>query len=185
MTRRNFEVDFSTLNPALSLHDGRLAEPWNSLPLPDCTDWITGNILLSVSQAQSWSVAIYPSSPDLVTDTHVASAAGLEPWFPTHTPRDIYLSLLHLEEKIPDSILKAALLQRACEDIRRILAVRNQKGPLNSLLQRGSVGDDLWQRFLRAEKEIEAELRDVVEEVSHFALHYACACRGGARIVDC
>lgn len=95
------------------------------------------------------------------------------------------MSLLHLEEKIPDSILKAALLQRACEDIRRILAVRNQKGPLNSLLQRGSVGDDLWQRFLRAEKEIEAELRDVVEEVSHFAMHCACDCRRGARLVDC
>ncbi len=96
----------------------------------------------------------------------IASAANLEPWFPAHTPRDIYLSLLHLDEKVPDSILKAALLQRACEDIRRILAIRNQKGPLNALLQRGSVGDDLWQRFTRAEKEIEAELRDVVEEVS-------------------
>ena len=73
---------------------------------------------------------------------------------------------------MPDSILKAALLQRACEDIRRILAIRNQKAPLNSLLQKGSVGDDLWQRFLRAEKEIEAELRDVVEEVSIFCDHY-------------
>jgi translocation protein SEC66 len=36
---------------------------------------------------------------------------------------------------------------------------------LTALLQRGSVGDDLWQRFLRAEKEIEEELRDVVNEV--------------------
>ena len=34
------------------------------------------------------------------------------------------------------------------------------------------MGDDLWQRFLRAEKEIEAELRDVVEEVSIFCDHY-------------
>lgn len=33
------------------------------------------------------------------------------------------------------------------------------------LLQRGSVGDDLWQRFLRAEKEMEDEVRDVVAEV--------------------
>lgn len=33
------------------------------------------------------------------------------------------------------------------------------------LLQRGSVGDDLWQRFLRAEKEMEDEVRDVVNEV--------------------
>ncbi|KAL8984877.1 MAG: hypothetical protein Q9177_004587 [Variospora cf. flavescens] len=99
---------------------------------------------------------------------------SLEPWFGPHLPRDIYLSLLHLEPEpgkeksptIPDGVLKAALLQRALEDIKRILEVRNAKQALSSLLQRGSVGDDLWQRFLRAEKEIEAELRDVVEEAN-------------------
>ena len=66
---------------------------------------------------------------------------------------------------MPDSILKAALLQRATEDIRRILAIRGAKQPLSQLLQGGSVGDELWQRFLRAEKGMEGELRDVVEEV--------------------
>ena len=30
------------------------------------------------------------------------------------------------------------------------------------------MGDDLWQRFLRAEREMEAELRDVVEEVGDY-----------------
>ena len=62
-------------------------------------------------------------------------------------------------------MLKAALLRRATEDIHRIVQIRNSKGALSALLQRGSVGDDLWQRFLRAEKEIEEELRDVVNEV--------------------
>ena len=102
-----------------------------------------------------------------------ARSTSLEPWFGPHVQRNIYLSLLHLEPQpgqdkatpVPDSILKAALLQRAVEDIRRILAIRGAKQPLSQLLQRGSVGDDLWQRFLRAEKEMEAELRDVVEEV--------------------
>ena len=67
--------------------------------------------------------------------------------------------------KVPDSVLRAALLQRAAEDIRRIISIRSSKPALNGLLQKGSVGDDLWQRFLHAEKEIEAELRDVVNEV--------------------
>jgi len=62
-------------------------------------------------------------------------------------------------------VLKAALLQRAAEDINRIMLIRNQKPALGNLLARGSVGDELWQRFERAEKEIEAELRDVVTEV--------------------
>lgn len=100
-------------------------------------------------------------------------SSSLEPWFPPHLERDIYLSLLHLEPEpgkdkppaVPDSILKAALLSRALEDIKRILEIRNGKQALGNLLQRGSVGDDLWQRFLRAEQEAEAELRDVVEEV--------------------
>ena len=103
-------------------------------------------------------------------------AASLEPWFPAHLQRDIYFSLLHLEpsasstkEKkapaIPDSVLKASLLRRASEDIRRIMALRSQKQALAMLLQRGSVGDDLWQRFQRAEKEMEDEVKDVVSEV--------------------
>ncbi|KAL8642143.1 MAG: hypothetical protein Q9228_001135 [Teloschistes exilis] len=103
-----------------------------------------------------------------------AKSASLEPWFGPHLQRDIYLSLLHLEPEpgkdkapaVPDGVLKAALLQRATEDIKRILEVRNSKQALSNLLQRGSVGDDLWQRFLRAEKEIEAELRDVVQEAN-------------------
>jgi translocation protein SEC66 len=66
---------------------------------------------------------------------------------------------------IPDSIFKAALLRRAAEDIRRIMALRSQKQALSTLLQRGSVGDDLWQRFQRAEKEMEDEVKDVVSEV--------------------
>lgn len=68
--------------------------------------------------------------------------------------------------KIPDSVLKAALLRRATEDIHRIMQIRNAKQALGTLLQRGSVGDDLWQRFLRAESEMEDELREVVMEVS-------------------
>lgn len=67
--------------------------------------------------------------------------------------------------KVPDSVLRAALLRRAVEDIRRIIQVRTAKQACSTLLQRGSVGDDLWQRFLRAEKEMEDELRDVVMEV--------------------
>ena len=67
---------------------------------------------------------------------------------------------------MPDSIVRAALLRRAVEDIQRIIQIRTSKQALNVLLQRGSVGDDLNQRFQRAEKEIEEELKDVVAEVS-------------------
>lgn len=104
-------------------------------------------------------------------------ASKLEPWFPPHVARNIYLSLLHLDpseaegdsekklKQVPDSILKAALLKRAVEDIQRIMQLRQSKPALQSLVQRGSVGDEVWQRFQRAEQEIELEVKDVVNEV--------------------
>ncbi|KAE9381719.1 pre protein translocase subunit Sec66 [Stipitochalara longipes BDJ] len=103
-----------------------------------------------------------------------AKSATLAPWFPPHMQRNIYLSLLHDEPaegqekapKVPESLLRAALLRRAVEDIHRIIQIRSAKQACSTLLQRGSVGDDLWQRFQRAEKEMEEELRDVVMEAN-------------------
>ncbi|KAK3902417.1 Pre protein translocase subunit Sec66-domain-containing protein [Staphylotrichum tortipilum] len=101
-------------------------------------------------------------------------SANLAPWFGPHLQRNVYLSLLHMEPeegsdkapKVPETVIRAALLRRAVEDIRRIIQIRTAKTACSSLLQRGSVGDDLWQRFLRAEKEMEEELRDVVMEAN-------------------
>lgn len=108
------------------------------------------------------------------SDMETAQSATLAPWFPPHLQRNIYLSLLHLDAEdgekkspaIPESVIRAALLRRAVEDIHRIVQIRSAKQACSTLLQRGSVGDDLWQRFERAEKEMEEELRDVVMEVS-------------------
>jgi translocation protein SEC66 len=45
--------------------------------------------------------------------------------------------------------------------------VRNAEQALQQLLQRGSVGDEVWERFLRGKEEVEAGCRDVVQEVSY------------------
>jgi translocation protein SEC66 len=116
-------------------------------------------------------VSILPQVGVSLTE-HSAKQASLEPWFKDHLTRDVYLSLLHLESPegqkahpVPDSVLKAALLRRATEDVARIFAIRAAKPPLGGLVQGGHVGDDLWQSCLRAEKEIEDEVKDVVNEV--------------------
>ncbi|KAK3354165.1 Sec62/63 complex, subunit Sec66 [Neurospora tetraspora] len=104
-------------------------------------------------------------------------SANLAPWFGPHLQRNVYLSLLHMEPetgsekapKVSESVLRAALLRRAVEDIHRIIQIRAAKAACSSLLQRGSIGDDLWQRFQRAEKEMEEELRDVVMEANALA----------------
>lgn len=129
----------------------------------DAVDWLMLLIPVAYLFILLGSLAVFSS---LYRKRKAAAASSLEPWFPQHLQRNIYLSLLHQEDpKVPDSILKAALLRRATEDIHRIVQIRNAKQALQALLQRGSVGDDLWKRFERAEKEIEEELRDVVQEV--------------------
>lgn len=111
----------------------------------------------------------------LYRSRQVTKKLRLAPYFPVHTTRNIYLSLLHLQEdsssgekaaKVPDSVLRAALLARACEDIRRIIEVRQRKPALAALLQRGVVGDEIFQRLQRAEQELELELKDVVAEAN-------------------
>ncbi|KAJ5782223.1 Translocation protein (Sec66) [Penicillium paradoxum] len=140
-------------------------------------DWLSLAVPIAYLGILLGSLATFSS---LYRKRKAHKAASLEPWFPAHLQRDIYFSLLHLEpsptsakEKkspaIPDSILKASLLRRAAEDIRRLMALRSQKQALATLLQRGSVGDDLWQRFQRAEKEMEDEVKDVVSEANAYA----------------
>lgn len=95
-----------------------------------------------------------------------------EPWFPRHKSRDLYISLLSLETPPPRPILVAALLRRAMEDVRLIWSVRDSKQALQTLLQKGQVGDELWERFLQAEKELEAEIVEVVGEANTFQEGY-------------
>lgn len=143
---------------------------FNAAPKPFWT-----NLLLPIIYLTILIGSLYTFS-HVYRQRKITKAARLENWFPPHRQRDIYLSLLHLDpqdasegekklSKVPDSVLKAALLRRAVEDIQRIVVLRSSKPPLQNLLQRGSVGDELWQRFLRAEKEMEEEVKDVVNEV--------------------
>ncbi|CAI7650810.1 unnamed protein product [Penicillium pancosmium] len=137
-------------------------------------NWLSLAVPLAYLGVLIGSLATFSS---LYRKRKAQKAMSLEPWFPAHLQRDIYFSLLHLDpssqsEKktpnVPESVQKAALLRRATEDIRRVMTLRNQKQALSVLLQRGSVGDDLWQRFMRAEKEMEEEVRDVVSEANAY-----------------
>ena len=106
-------------------------------------------------------------------------ASRLQPWFPEHVARNVYLTLLEQAStsksgesnspKIPDSVLRAAILQRSVTNIRRVLSLRTQKPALTQMLQRGAIGDELMQRFTLAEKEMDAELKDCVSEANALA----------------
>lgn len=70
--------------------------------------------------------------------------------------------------KIPEQVLQAALLHRAMADVRRILRMRDDKAAIGALQQKGSLGDEVTAKFELAEKQLEAEILDVVSEANTF-----------------
>ena len=123
--------------------------------------------------------------------TLLALSESSSTWFPEgHLERDIYQSLVGASERAKSSVesitnptekaealkslesleipLKAALLNRAMTDVRRILKMRDDKVALQTLLQKGSIGDDTMKKFGMAEKELEAGILDVVSEANTF-----------------
>ncbi|EIW66617.1 hypothetical protein TREMEDRAFT_35004 [Tremella mesenterica DSM 1558] len=93
---------------------------------------------------------------------------SFESWFPRHHTRDTYISLLSSSSPVPDSLIKSSLLVRATTDVQRIWRMRDDKPAITSLHQRGLIGDDTVSRFNQAEKELEAEIVDVVQEANTF-----------------
>ncbi|KAF8636719.1 hypothetical protein AX17_003522 [Amanita inopinata Kibby_2008] len=99
-----------------------------------------------------------------------SSSRVCEPYFPSHPERNAYITLLQkTDPPASDSLLKAALLRRAMADVQRVLRIREDKPALQNLLQKGSIGDDLWNSLLNAEKELEVEIMEVVAEANSFA----------------
>jgi len=93
-----------------------------------------------------------------------------EPYFPSHPERNAYVTLLQkTNPPASDALLKSALVRRAMADVQRVLRIREDKPALQNLLQKGSIGDDLWNSLLSAEKELEAEIVEVISEANSFA----------------
>ncbi|KZT09421.1 uncharacterized protein LAESUDRAFT_646127 [Laetiporus sulphureus 93-53] len=100
---------------------------------------------------------------------HRNAHKAYEPYFPPHRERDVYVSLIQkTDPPASDTLLKAALVRRAMTDVSRILRIREDKPALQVLLQKGSIGDDLWNSLLAAEKELEAEILEVAAEANTF-----------------
>jgi translocation protein SEC66 len=104
----------------------------------------------------------------LISRRRFHTAKLVDPYFPGHPARDTYITLLQSDPPVRDQVIKAALLARAVTDVSRVLQIREDKPALQALLQKGSVGDALWQALLAAERELEAEILDVVAEANSF-----------------
>ncbi|KAG6878713.1 hypothetical protein C0993_011528 [Termitomyces sp. T159_Od127] len=96
------------------------------------------------------------------------STQSYEPYFPSHPERNAYVTLLQSEPRASDALLKSALVRRAMADVQRVMRIREDKPALQNLLQKGSIGDSLWNSLINAEKELEAEIMEVVSEANSF-----------------
>ncbi|KAI9629330.1 hypothetical protein KEM48_013077 [Puccinia striiformis f. sp. tritici PST-130] len=91
-------------------------------------------------------------------------------WFPDpHTARDVYISLLSMDPPPSQAVLVAALLARAMTDVKRIMSLKEAKQAMTNLLQKGQVADELHERLLMAEKELDVELSEVVAEADEYS----------------
>ncbi|KAI8889175.1 hypothetical protein K501DRAFT_238948 [Backusella circina FSU 941] len=88
----------------------------------------------------------------------------IESWFPENVQKEEYIALLNCETPVPEHHLRAALLRRAMEAVRRLVQVQQEKPALQQLMKTGSIGDDLWREFSAGEQEITAELQEIAVE---------------------
>ena len=87
-----------------------------SLTFPE-VNWLKLLLPIIYISVMGGIMAVFSS---LYKKRKLSRAASLEPWFGPHIQRNVYLSLLHIEPseaqpKIPESVIKAALLRRATE----------------------------------------------------------------------
>lgn len=59
-------------------------------------------------------------------------------------------------------------MRRAIADVFRAVRFREDKPAIQNLLQKGLVGDDLWNSLMAAERELEGEVREVCAEANTF-----------------
>ncbi|KAJ2821703.1 translocation protein Sec66, partial [Coemansia erecta] len=90
----------------------------------------------------------------------------LSSWYPQHTEREIYYSLLTLQKTtpVPKETLHAALFRRAMTDIMRAVDIKSNKQTLTNLVKSGAMSEELLHQFNAAEAENDAEMMSVVQE---------------------
>lgn len=96
----------------------------------------------------------------------VKKLAELPSIFDEHEARDLYFSLQELAETedIHEKVIKAALLNRGAEAVRRTIKLKEVAVQIEILYKNGSVDDKYWQRYQNEIKLIDLELKNCISE---------------------
>lgn len=103
----------------------------------------------------------------------IAKLQVMKPFFPPDLPKEIYLQLKDQDPKPDEKVLKAALIRRGAEAIRRLLKLRENNQYITLLYQKGSIGDEFFDRFKLALKIQELEIQELVQEAETYKQGWA------------
>lgn len=101
----------------------------------------------------------------------------VEPFFGPNYSLELYSAVkdryydkqLPKEGRPPEKVVKAALLRRAVEAIRRSLKLKENEPVFNKLYQEGLIGDDLFKQYEFQNKVQQLELKEIVDECQQFS----------------
>lgn len=99
-----------------------------------------------------------------------------EPIFPENEAANLYefLKEQYTSDDVPkenrphEKVMKAALLRRACEAIRRSMKLKENEPVFNKLYQDGLIGDDMLKQYEIQVKFQEIELKEIVAECESY-----------------
>lgn len=88
--------------------------------------------------------------------------------FDENTAKDLYYEIKDMQElnevKIHEKVIKAALLNRGAEAIRRSFKMKELAPLVETIYKNGSVGEEYWKRFQTEVKLIEVEFKECIQE---------------------
>ncbi|KAI8589379.1 Pre protein translocase subunit Sec66-domain-containing protein [Geranomyces variabilis] len=92
-------------------------------------------------------------------------------YFPPHTSRTQYNELAEMfspEDPNGLKLLMTSLMKRALTDVQRVFHINEEKAPLQALVNKGTVGEDLLEKLVAAEADLQSEINEVMEEAEMY-----------------
>ncbi|SCU94706.1 LANO_0E07778g1_1 [Lachancea nothofagi CBS 11611] len=98
----------------------------------------------------------------------VQELSELPSMFDESVARDLFFELKQMNElgeaKVHEKVLKAALLNRGAEAIRRTLKLKESEPQITMLYKNGCVGEEYWKRYQNEVKLVDLEFKEAIQE---------------------
>ncbi|KAJ3007617.1 translocation protein S66 [Thoreauomyces humboldtii] len=129
-----------------------------------------------VAVARTLYVCFYNTHPRplSLSDSCLTSTdadAHQDGYFAPHVARTQYNELSEMfspDDPNGQMLLMTALMKRAVADVQRVFHIKEEKPPLQQLVSKGTVGEDLLEKLNTAEGEMDGEINEVVEEAEMY-----------------